>query len=50
MTGKERIECILRRQPTDRVDHNVSSRVDYETYRFFVETGLRLGRYPPANR
>jgi uroporphyrinogen decarboxylase len=28
-----------------QVDHSVSDRVDYATYRFFVERGLELGRY-----
>ena len=28
-----------------QVDHSVSDRVEYETYRFFVERGLEMGRY-----
>ncbi|MDD4889219.1 MAG: uroporphyrinogen decarboxylase family protein [Phycisphaerae bacterium] len=28
-----------------QVDHSVSNLVDYETYRYFVETGLKLGAY-----
>jgi uroporphyrinogen decarboxylase len=28
-----------------QADHSVSNRVDYPTYKFFVETGLRLGSY-----
>ena len=28
-----------------QVDHSVSNLVDYSTYKFFVETGLRLGSY-----
>jgi uroporphyrinogen decarboxylase len=28
-----------------QVDHSVSNRVDYATYKFFLETGLRLGSY-----
>jgi len=28
-----------------QVDHSVSSRVDYETYRYFVERGLEIGTY-----
>ncbi|MBM4001493.1 MAG: hypothetical protein FJ297_18490 [Planctomycetes bacterium] len=29
-----------------QVDHSCPAEVDYETYRFFVETGLKLGTYP----
>ena len=32
-----------------QVDHSVSNRVDYETYKFFVETGLTLGNYQAAH-
>ena len=32
-----------------QVDHSVSNRVDYETYKFFVETGLTLGNYEAAH-
>lgn len=32
-----------------QVDHSVSSRVEYATYKFFVETGLRLGSYESAS-
>jgi len=28
-----------------QVDHSVSSKVEYDTYRYFVEQGLRLGTY-----
>jgi uroporphyrinogen decarboxylase len=28
-----------------QVDHSVPSQVDYETYRYFVETGLEMGTY-----
>ena len=28
-----------------QVDHSVSHQVDYETYRYFVEEGLRIGTY-----
>jgi uroporphyrinogen decarboxylase len=28
-----------------QVDHSVSNRVDYQTYKFFVETGLVIGNY-----
>ena len=28
-----------------QVDHSVSDRVNYETYRYFVETGLKMGTY-----
>jgi len=27
-----------------QVDHSVSNLVNYETYKFFVETGLKIGR------
>jgi len=26
-------------------DHSVSNRVEYETYKFFVERGLEIGTY-----
>jgi len=32
-----------------QVDHSVSNRVDYETYKFFVETGLAIGNYEAAH-
>ena len=32
-----------------QVDHSVSNRVNYETYKFFVETGLTLGNYEAAH-
>jgi uroporphyrinogen decarboxylase len=28
-----------------QVDHSVSHQVDYETYKYFVDEGLRIGRY-----
>ncbi len=28
-----------------QVDHSVTSNVEYETYKFFVEMGLKMGRY-----
>jgi len=31
------------------VDHSVSNRVDYKTYKFFVETGLGIGNYEAAH-
>ena len=32
-----------------QVDHSVSNQVNYETYKFFVETGLALGNYEAAH-
>ena len=32
-----------------QVDHSVSNRVDYKTYKFFVETGLGIGNYEAAD-
>jgi hypothetical protein len=32
-----------------QVDHSVSNRVNYETYKSFVETGLILGSYEAAH-
>jgi len=32
-----------------QVDHSVSNRVDYKTYKFFVETGLGIGNYEAAH-
>ena len=32
-----------------QVDHSVSNRVNYETFKFFVETGLALGNYEAAH-
>ena len=40
MTGGEEVNSYVL-----QVDHSVSSLVEYETYRFFVEQGLKLGTY-----
>ena len=32
-----------------QVDHSVSNRVDYKTYKFFVQTGLGIGNYEAAH-
>ncbi len=32
-----------------QVDHSVTSNVDYDTYRHFVDKGLAMGTYCPAD-